>query len=655
DFFAVATFVTTYHILSDYASQLVRTRSSQAIRKLLDLQPDTARVVRDGAEVEVPIDDVEAGDLVRVRPGESIPVDGEVFDGGSAVDQSLVTGEPIPEEKVTGDEVIGGSINQTGTVVVKVTRVGDESFLKQVARSIEEARALRPGVLQLVDKILKHYVRAVLLFAGGAFLAWSLIPALFGDGPNFFRASFAALAALVMGYPCALGMATPLAMIRGGGEAAQRGILMRSGEAFQIMGELRYIVLDKTGTITRGEPTVQAAVPVGADGADELVSLAAGVEASSEHPLARAIEEAAEEREIAMSKAENFKAQPGRGVEAQIEDARVFVGKPAYLEEQGVDISRAGDDVASLERRGHTVVAVARNGSLLGLIGIADTIKDDASDAVCRMKQAGLRPVMITGDNERTARAVAAEVGIDDVLAQVLPDDKAARVRELQQRGERVAMVGDGINDAPALTQADVGIAIGAGTDIAIESADIVIMGERLGSVIDAYEIGKSSYRKTKQNLTLAFAFNGIGVPAATTGLVHPVWAMIAMISSVTAVLINSFAGRLLKRAVSPKQELTPQIGEQVHEPAAPHEEPVKAAEEQEHSLRLRVSMHCSGCAANIDAMLSHIEGVRSAVADHEGGIVEVVYLENKVSEGEIRDQIMELGFSVEGHAAQGR
>ncbi|MGH2695236.1 MAG: heavy metal translocating P-type ATPase, partial [Actinomycetota bacterium] len=292
DFFAVSTFVTTYHILSHYTSQVVRTRSSQAIRKLLDLQPDTARVVHDGEEREVPTDEIEAGDRVRVRPGENIPVDGEVTEGASAVDQSLVTGEPIPEEKVVGDEVIGGSINQTGTLVVKVTRVGEESFLKQVARSIEEARSLRPGVLQLVDKILKHYVRGVLAFAVLAFLIWAVGPALFGDGPNFFRATFAALAVLVMGYPCALGMATPLAMIRGGGEAAERGILMRSGEAFQIMGDLRSIVLDKTGTITRGEPKVQSVVPVETGRESDVLRLAAAVESSSEHPLARAVEDA---------------------------------------------------------------------------------------------------------------------------------------------------------------------------------------------------------------------------------------------------------------------------------------------------------------------------------------------------------------------------
>jgi Cu+-exporting ATPase len=575
------------------------------------------------------------------------------MDGASAVDQSLVTGEPIPEEKVVGDEVIGGSINQTGTLVVRVTRVGEESFLKQVARSIEEARSLRPGILQLVDKILKHYVRGVVAFAALAFAIWAIGPALWGEGPNFFRATFAALAVLVMGYPCALGMATPLAMIRGGGEAAERGILMRSGEAFQIMGELRSIVLDKTGTITRGEPKVQSVVPVKAGDEQEVLGLAAAVESPSEHPLARAVEEASEEQHIDIPRVDGFKSHTGRGVEARVEGKRIFVAKPDFLDEEGVDLSKAEDDIARLEEKGQTVIGVASDQTLLGVIRIADTIKEDAREAIQRMRDTGLVPVMITGDNERTARAVAADVGIDEVLAQVLPDDKAARVRELQEKGERVAMVGDGINDAPALTQADVGIAIGAGTDIAIESADIVVMGDRLGAVVDAYEIGRSSYRKTKQNLTLAFSFNGIGVPLATTGLVHPVWAMIAMVASVSTVLTNSFAGRLLRRAM----EGRPSPQEEEHEHArAETTATEEAAKGREHVLRLEVrNMHCEGCAERIVSSLNRIEGVESTVADHVKGVVEVVHIDPKVSEGEIRDHLRELGYEVTGHAEHGR
>ncbi len=657
DFFAVSTFVTTYHILSDYVSKLVRTRSSQSIRKLLDLQPDTARVIRDGSEREVPVAEIGVGELVRIRPGESIPVDGAVTEGASAVDQALVTGEPIPEEKVVGDEVIGGSVNQTGTLVVRVARVGEESFLAQVARSIEEARALRPGVLQLMDVVLKYFVRGVLGCAAFAFLLWTIGPVLWGEGPDLSRAVFATLAVLVLGYPCALGMATPLAMIRGGGMAAERGILMRSGEAFQIMGELRSVVLDKTGTITRGEPAVTAVVAL-TGSEDEVLRLAAAAEATSEHPLARAVGDAAEERGLDVPDATDFQAHAGRGVDATADGLRVLVGKIGYLAEEGIDTTPVDEHRDDMEERGQTVIGVAVDGAVAGLIGIADAVKDAAAEAVGRITAAGLVPVMITGDNERTARAVAAQVGIEQVFAQVLPEDKAAKVRELQGPGRRVAMVGDGINDAPALAQADIGIAIGAGTDIAIESADIVIMGERLGAVMDAYEIGRNSYAKTKQNLALAFTFNGIGVPAATTGLVHPVWAMIAMAASVSAVMTNSFAGRVLRRLPrgAPREEAERGAG-----PVPGTSEPevtgsAQTTEEQGEVLRLEVSgMRCGGCEEEIGRSLPQARGVHSAMADHERGVVEVEYVPSTISEAEIREHIHELGFQVGGLAPDGK
>jgi heavy metal translocating P-type ATPase len=547
DFFAASTLVTTYHILSHYASLAVRTRASQAVRRLMALQPDTARVIRNGHEVEVPVDQVVLGDRVRVRPGESIPVDGTVIEGVSAVNEALVTGEPIPSEKVPGDSVIGGSINQTGTLVVTVTQVGEESFLSQVARSIEEARSLRPGVMQLVDLVLRYFVPGVLVAAAAGLLAWTVIPGILGDGPDWNRALLAGLAALVMGYPCALGMATPLATIRGGGEAAKRGILMRSGEAFQLMGEITTIILDKTGTITRGQPSLHSVVPVGASSEDEVLAWAAAAEANSEHPLARAVEGAAEHRGTDVPPTDEFTSHTGHGVEATAGGSRILVGKPGWLRDQGIDLASLELDLERLEEKGETVIAVARNGQALGLIGIADTLKDDAAETIQRITQAGITPIMITGDNRRTASVVAEQVGIDHVIAEVLPEDKAAEIRRLQQEGQRVMMVGDGINDAPALTQADIGVAIGTGTDIAIESAEIVIMGERLGAVMDARQIGVASYSKTKQNLLLAFSFNGIGVPAATTGLVSPVWAMVAMITSVSAVLASSFGSRLLR------------------------------------------------------------------------------------------------------------
>lgn len=548
DFFAVATFITTYHLLSEWTSLKVRTRSSQAVRKLLELVPNTARVVRAGREEEVPLEEVRPGELVRVRPGESIPVDGEVAEGTSGVDQSLVTGESIPDEKGVGDEVIGGSVNQTGTLLVRVTKVGEESFLSQVTRQVEEARALKPGILQLVDKVLQVFVPTVVGFAALAVLIWTLGAWLVTGEPDWSRAIFSALAVFVMGYPCALGMATPLAMIRGGGMAARKGILMRSGEAFQVLKEVKRVVLDKTGTLTEGKPALVELVPLNGFEEDEALRLAASAEGPSEHPLARAVVDAAAERGIPVPEAEDFQSVSGKGITATVEGHRVAIGNPRFVEGEGVELEGARRKLEELQAAGNTVVALAVDGEPAALIALADRIKDDAVEAVERLKAAGLEPVMLTGDNERTARAVAREVGIEEYRAEVLPQDKAYVVRELQEQGHRVLMVGDGINDAPALMQSDVGIAIGAGTDIAIESADIVLVGERLGAVVDAYHIGVSSYRKTVQNISLAFAFNGIGVPLAATGLVYPVWAMIAMAASVSVVLANSFGGRLISR-----------------------------------------------------------------------------------------------------------
>ena len=551
-FFAVSVFITTYHILSEYTSLIVRTRASRAVSGLLDMRPDTARRVRDDGEVEeVDVSELAVGDRVRVKPGENVPIDGTVVEGESAVDESVATGESIPEEKSKGDEVIGGSVNQTGTLLVEVTATGDDAFLNQVAHQIEEARAMKPGVVQLADRVLKYFVPGVLIIATLAFLFWTVVPAVwsggpFGTGPNVQRGAFAALAVLVLGYPCALGMATPLALIRGGGIAANRGILMRSGDAFQIFQDVSTIVLDKTGTITVGEPAVEEVVALHEYDERQVLRAAASAEAFSEHPLAAAVLDDARHRGIDYTDPADFESVTGNGVRATVDGERVLVGKPGWLGDKGVIFGDGAESIERLQDRGLTVSGVAVDGELVGLVGIGDERKGDAAETIRRISDAGIIPVMITGDNERTAQAVADEVGIDRVMAGVLPDDKREEIRRLQDDGERVAMVGDGINDAPALTQADIGIAIGAGTDIAIESADVVLMGNRLGGVMDAYEIGTSSYRKTKQNLIAAFSFNGIGVAAATTGLVHPVFAMIAMILSVSAVLANSFAGQLL-------------------------------------------------------------------------------------------------------------
>ena len=551
-FFAVSVFITTYHILSEYTSLIVRTRASRAVQGLLDLQPDTARRVQDDGTVEeVDVADLVVGDRVRVKPGEHVPVDGTLVEGESAIDESVATGEPVPVDKEPGDDVIGGSINATGMLLVEVTATGEDAFLTQVAREIEAARSMKPGVIQLADRVLQYFVPVVLLIAVASFLFWLVAPAVsaggpFGSRPAVQRGVFAALAVLVLGYPCALGMATPLALIRGGGIAANQGILMRSGDAFQVFQDVDTIVLDKTGTITRGEPAVEEVVAVGVD-EPGVLRHAATAEAFSEHPLADAILEHAGERGVDYPDPDTFESETGKGVRASIQDETILVGKPTWLSAEGIDLAPVRADIDRLQGRGLTVVCVAVGDEPVGLLAIGDPVKDDAAETIQRMRTVGITPVLLTGDTEQTARAVAETVGIERVMADVLPAEKREEILRLQDTGERVAMVGDGINDAPALTQADIGIAVGAGTDIAIESADVVLMRDQLGGVMDAYEIGSSSYRKTKQNLLAAFAFNGVGVAAATTGLVHPVFAMIAMVLSVSVVLANSFAGQLLR------------------------------------------------------------------------------------------------------------
>jgi heavy metal translocating P-type ATPase len=541
-FFAVAVMVLAYHIFSEWLSLIVKTRSSQAVKKLLDLEPDVALVVRDGQEREIPLEEVIVGDLVRIRPGSRVPVDGRVESGESDVDESLVTGEPLPVEKRAGDRTVSGSLNGRGTLLVRVAAVGEESFLRQVIRSVEDARALKPGILHLVDRVLKVYTPFVLLTAAGASLLWLLGPLLVGGSPDLQRAVFAGLSVLVMGYPCAVGISAPLSIVRGAGEAAERGVLMRTGEAFQALRRVQRVVFDKTGTLTEGRPALRRVVAVSGS-EQELLAAAAAAEASSEHPLARAVVEEAFARGIALAEVQAFESVTGRGVRARLEDAELAVGHPAFLAAEGVDVAAHDERIGELEAQGLTVIGVARQGALLGFLALGDALRPDAAETVTRLHALGIRTSLITGDNEQAARHFARAAGIEDVHARVLPAEKAALVRKLQAEA-RVAMVGDGINDAPALMQADVGIAFGSGADIAIESADVIILNQRLGAVLDAHATSRYSYRKIVQNVSLAFVFNGLGIPAAATGLVYPIWGMVAMAASVTSIFVNSLWGR---------------------------------------------------------------------------------------------------------------
>lgn len=541
-FFGVAVMVCNYHIFSEWLSLIVKTRSSQAVRRLLALQPEMARVTRAESEIEIRIEEVVLGDLVRVRPGERVPVDGTVVDGRSAVDQSLVTGEPLPVERAAGDSVIGGSMNGLGTLLVRVTAVGEAGFLQHVAHEVEDARALKPGMLHLVDQVLKVYAPAVLWLALLAVLGWLFVPLFASGAADFERALFAGLTVLVMGYPCALGISAPLSIVRGAGEAAERGILMRTGEAFQGFRLATHVVFDKTGTLTEGKPALREIEAAGVSEA-ELLAVTAAAEAVSEHPLAKAVMNAALELGVALAELESFEAVPGRGVRARMAGDEILVGNARFLEESGVPLDALRSRVAQLEEAGRTVIVAARGRRVLGLLAFGDVLRSDAAATVAALRRADVHTLLVSGDNLAASRRVAAEVGADETHAGLLPQDKAALIRKLQQNGN-VAMVGDGINDAPALMQANIGIAMGSGTDIAIDSADIIILNNRLEAVLEAREISRWSYRKMVQNVCLAIAFNGIGVPLAATGLVYPVWAMAAMAVSVTVIFLNSLWGR---------------------------------------------------------------------------------------------------------------
>ncbi|MGH8413268.1 MAG: heavy metal translocating P-type ATPase [Gammaproteobacteria bacterium] len=544
-FFAVTVMVLTYHIFSEWLSLIVKTRGSQAVKKLLDLQPDTARVLRDGHEQDVPIEAVNIDDRVRIRPGERIPVDGEVVEGHSAVNEALITGEPLPVEKRVGNTVAGGAINGTGTLLVRVTAVGEESFLQRVIKSVEDARALKPGLLHIVDRVLRVYTPTVLGISAAALLGWLIIPVLAGYPMDLERAVFAALSVLVMGYPCAVGISTPLSIVRGGGEAAERGVLMRTGEAFQALRKVTTVIFDKTGTLTEGKPALHEIEPHGVS-EEALIALAAAVESASEHPLAQAVVQAAFDRRLDMPEVEDFDAIAGKGVVARLTgsttEETVIAGSPAFLQERGIDTEPLRARIETLQAAGRTVIGIARDAKLLGILALGDALRSDARETVKQLKAAGVRVALLTGDNTLAAQRVAAEAGIEEVYAEVLPAHKADTVRRIQKEA-RVAMVGDGINDAPALMQADVGIAMGSGTDIAIDAADVILLNTRLNGVLVAYDISRSSYRKLQQNISLAFLFNSIGIPLAASGLINPVWAMVAMATSVTAIFINSLAG----------------------------------------------------------------------------------------------------------------
>ncbi|MHC9510612.1 heavy metal translocating P-type ATPase [Kangiella sp. M94] len=494
-----------------------RGRTSEAIKRLIGLQAKTARVIRDGDEQDIPIEDVQKDDLVRVRPGEKIPVDGEVTEGRSSIDESMLTGEPMPVEKGEGDEVSAGTINKSGSIIFKATRVGKDTALAQIIKMVKQAQNSKPPIGRLADIISAYFVPAVMIIAVITALVWLNLGA--QDALAF--AVVSATTVLIIACPCALGLATPMSVMVGVGKAAEAGVLIRNGESLQTASKITAMVLDKTGTITEGSPKVTDIVSFNDLSDDENLKLAASLETGSEHPLAQAIVESAKEKDIELSKSSDFNSITGHGVEADVDGKHLYFGNEKLMRDQGIEIDHAVEKAQELASEAKTPMYFAIDKKLAAIIAVADPIKEDSIEAIKRLKKAHIRVIMLTGDNKATAKAVASKVGIDDFFAEVLPEEKVNKVKELQEEGELVGMTGDGINDAPALAQADVGFAIGTGTDVAIESADITLMRGSLHGLADAVATSKATLRNIKQNLFGAFIYNVGGIPIAA-GLLYP-------------------------------------------------------------------------------------------------------------------------------------
>ncbi|MDO8473568.1 MAG: heavy metal translocating P-type ATPase [Dehalococcoidia bacterium] len=534
-FYEAAALLTAFIVLGRYLEAVTRGRTSEAIRKLMKLQPKIAHVVRDSQEIEVHSDEVEPGDIVVVRPGESIPVDGLVKEGYSAVDESMLTGESLPVEKRTGDSVIGGTMNKTGAFRFQATRVGKETALSHIIQMVENAQLSKPRIQRVADTVAGHFILAVHAIALAAFLFWFFIgfnlwpvssphliltPYALAGLSVFGFALLMSITVLVISCPCAVGLATPSAIMAGTGKSAEHGILFKGGDALEASSKLTTVVFDKTGTLTRGEPAVTDVMAVGTDQSTALL-MAAIAEKNSEHPLGEAIVKGARKRGLEVPDAVSFEAIPGQGVIAQWDNKEILLGNRKLMAERGIDLGSLRQQAETLENDGKTAMFLAVDGQLRGIIAVADTLKENSAQAVQALKDMGIEVMMITGDNKRTAQAIARKLNLDSVLAEVLPQDKAAEVARLQQAGKRVAMVGDGINDAPALAQANVGMAIGSGTDVAKETGHVVLMKDDLLDVVAAIQLGKATMRNVKQNLFWAFGYNTAAVPLAM-GVIYP-------------------------------------------------------------------------------------------------------------------------------------
>ena len=546
-YFDVATIIIGLILLGRYFEAKAKAGTSEAIKKLIGLQAKTARVIRDDKEIDIPIAEVVIGDEIRVRPGEKIPVDGVIIEGESSIDESMVTGESIPVDKAKGDTVVGATMNKTGTFTFSATKVGQETMLAQIIKLVQEAQGSKAPIQRLADLVSSYFVPAVLMLAILTFVVWYV----FGSDQALLFALLNTVAVLIIACPCAMGLATPTAIMVGTGKGAEYGILIKDAESLETAHKINTVIFDKTGTLTKGKPEVTDIIPFGID-KDELLRLAGSIEKGSEHSLAEAIVKFAEDKKLSLNKAEKFKAIPGHGVEGIIDGKRVIFGNKRLMDKESIDISLALKEIDEMENNGKTVMMLGVENKLAGLVSVADIIKDSAKEGLSALQKLNIEVVMITGDNQRTANAIGKKLGINKVLAEILPDQKEAEVRKIQAEGKVVAMVGDGINDAPALAAADVGIGMGRGRDVGIEAADITLINKDLKSVAVAIVLSKKTMRTIKQNLFWAFGYNIILIPVAMGVLypffhilLNPIFASVAMATSSISVVSNSL---LLKR-----------------------------------------------------------------------------------------------------------
>ena len=646
-YFESAGMILTLITLGKFLETRSKGKTSQAISRLMDLAPKTAVVLRDGREVELPVEEVAVGDLLLVRPGQSIPVDGVVVEGASAVDESALTGESLPVDKGPGDKVAAASINKSGSFTFRATRVGDDTTLAQMIALVDEAASSKAPIAKLADKVAGVFVPVVMTIAAVTAVVWLVV-----TGGDITRALTAGVAVLVISCPCALGLATPVAIMVGTGKGAENGILIKSAEALETLHTIKTIVLDKTGTVTQGTPRVTDLYPCEGTTPEELLCVAASLEKPSEHPLAQAIVAEAEERGIPLVPAEGFRAVHGKGVQASLQGAGFLAGNRALMEERGVDLGAERLLADSLAENGKTPLYFAQDGKLIGVVAVADTVKPTSAAAIAAFRDMGIDVVMLTGDNRRTAEAIGRELGVTNVIAEVLPQDKERVVAGLQQEGKRVAMVGDGINDAPALARADVGIAIGAGTDVAIESADIVLMKSDLMDAVTAVELSKATIHNVKENLFWAFCYNTIGIPLAA-GVFYPIlgWQLspmfgaAAMSLSSVSVVTNALRLKLFKpkhtAPAAPREDAPASEAPQLSVSHIPQNQN-KGVSPMEKKIMIE-GMMCQNCVKHVSNALNGLPG-ETANVDLEGKCATV---SGPATDEELKKAVEDAGYQV--------